>query len=127
MKDAIKKMIVMLGVVTLMASCQTNTGTGAIVGTAVGAGAGQMIGGNSKSTAIGAGAGAILGTFVGYISDTVSFKSDEKPDVQSHENEGEFVEVERKKVITVKEKVPVNSETRKYYIDPKTKRKIYIK
>ena len=44
---------------------QQRAGTGALLGAAGGALAGQAIGGNTKSTVIGAGAGALLGAVVG--------------------------------------------------------------
>ena len=48
-----------------MIGCVTKTGTGALIGGAVGALAGQAIGGDTKSTLIGAGVGAAVGGAVG--------------------------------------------------------------
>ena len=45
--------------------CESDAQTGALAGTAIGAGAGQAIGGDTESTLIGAGLGAIGGYIVG--------------------------------------------------------------
>ena len=45
--------------------CQSDAQTGALIGTAVGAGAGQVIGGNTEGTLIGAGVGAVGGYIIG--------------------------------------------------------------
>jgi hypothetical protein len=49
--------------------CESDAQTGALIGTAIGAGAGQAIGGNTESTLIGAGAGAVGGYIIGNESD----------------------------------------------------------
>ena len=47
------------------AGCESDAQTGALVGTAIGAGAGQAIGGDTESTLIGAGVGAVGGYIIG--------------------------------------------------------------
>ncbi|MHC4426153.1 MAG: glycine zipper domain-containing protein [Planctomycetota bacterium] len=49
--------------------CESDAQTGALIGTAIGAGAGQAIGGDTESTLIGAGAGAVDGDIIGNESD----------------------------------------------------------
>ncbi len=58
----------------ITAGCETKAQSGALIGTGVGALAGQAIGGNTTGTLIGAGAGAVGGYLVGRHMD----KSDEK-------------------------------------------------
>ena len=53
----------------LMSGCSTKAGTGAAVGGGTGALAGQLIGGNTKSTVIGAGIGAVAGAAIGNSKD----------------------------------------------------------
>ena len=48
-----------------MSGCSTKAGTGAAIGGGTGALAGQLIGGNTKSTMIGAGVGAVAGAVIG--------------------------------------------------------------
>ena len=45
--------------------CESDARTGALIGTAVGAGIGQAVGGDTKSTVIGAGVGAAGGYIIG--------------------------------------------------------------
>ncbi len=52
-----------------VAGCESDAQTGALLGTAIGAGAGQIIGGDTKSTLIGAGVGAGAGYIIGNESD----------------------------------------------------------
>ena len=47
------------------AGCESDAQTGALIGTAIGAGAGQAIGGDTESTLIGAGIGAFGGYIIG--------------------------------------------------------------
>ena len=65
MKKLIAILIVLAVILTGCAAPQTNTGKGAMYGTAggaaVGAIAGQAIGRNTQSTLIGAGVGALVG------------------------------------------------------------------
>ena len=56
--------VVSLGLV-FVAGCESDAQTGALIGTAIGAGAGQAIGGDTESTLIGAGAGAVGGYIIG--------------------------------------------------------------
>jgi len=57
---------VILGPVLMFsAGCENDAQTGALLGTAIGAGAGQAIGRDTKSTLIGAGVGAAGGYIVG--------------------------------------------------------------
>ncbi len=49
--------------------CQSDAQTGALIGTAAGAGIGQAIGHDTKSTLIGAGVGAAAGYMIGNESD----------------------------------------------------------
>jgi len=63
----------LLGLVSLAAAGCTQTqeqraGTGALVGAGVGAAAGQVFGGNTRSTVAGAGAGALIGAVAGTAS-----------------------------------------------------------
>lgn len=53
----------------MVSGCETEAQTKAAWGTAIGAGAGQLIGGDTKSTAIGAGAGAVAGYVWGSMDD----------------------------------------------------------
>ncbi len=59
---------VSLGLV-FAAGCESDAQTGALIGTAIGAGAGQAIGGDTESTLIGAGIGAVGGYMIGNESD----------------------------------------------------------
>jgi outer membrane lipoprotein SlyB len=59
---------VSLGLV-FVGGCESDAQTGALIGTAIGAGAGQAIGGDTESTLIGAGAGAVGGYIIGNESD----------------------------------------------------------
>jgi len=52
-----------------VAGCESDAQTGALIGTGVGALAGQAIGGDTESTLIGAGAGAVGGYLIGNESD----------------------------------------------------------
>ncbi len=52
-----------------IAGCESDAQTGALIGTVIGAGAGQLIGGDTKSTLIGAGVGAGAGYILGNESD----------------------------------------------------------
>ena len=55
---------VSLGLV-FAAGCESDAQTGALIGTAIGAGAGQAIGGDTEATLIGAGVGAVGGYIIG--------------------------------------------------------------
>lgn len=56
--------VVSLGLVFVV-GCESDAQTGALIGTAIGIGAGQAIGGDTKSTLIGAGIGAVGGYIIG--------------------------------------------------------------
>jgi outer membrane lipoprotein SlyB len=60
--------IVCLGLI-VVGGCESDAQTGALIGTAVGAGAGQAIGRDTESTLIGAGVGAVGGYIIGNESD----------------------------------------------------------
>ena len=70
-----KNLIIILMVVVvslglaLVAGCESDAQTGALIGVGVGALAGQAIGGDTEGTLIGAGAGAIGGYIIGNESD----------------------------------------------------------
>ena len=52
-----------------VAGCESRAHTGALIGTAIGAGAGQAIGRDTESTLIGAGIGAAGGYIIGSETD----------------------------------------------------------
>jgi len=61
-----KKNIFLLALLTLFTvGCVTKTGTGSLLGGAIGALAGQAIGKDTKGTLIGAGVGAAVGGAIG--------------------------------------------------------------
>lgn len=62
-----------------VAGCETKAQSGALIGTGIGALAGQAIGGNTAGTLIGAGAGAAGGYIVGNEMD----KSDQRKQTQA--------------------------------------------
>jgi len=70
-----KNLIIILMVVAVslglafVAGCESDAQTGALIGTGVGAIAGQAIGGDTEATLIGAGAGAVGGYIIGNESD----------------------------------------------------------
>jgi len=70
-----KNLIIILMVVVvslglaLVAGCESDAQTGALIGVGVGALAGQAIGGDTEATLIGAGAGAAGGYIIGNESD----------------------------------------------------------
>ena len=53
----------------LISGCESDAGTGGLIGTAAGAGIGQAIGGNTEGTLIGAAVGGGLGYLIGNESD----------------------------------------------------------
>ena len=71
----VKKLVVILIVIAVslglafVAGCESDAQTGALIGTGVGAIAGQAIGGDTEATLIGAGAGAAGGYMIGNESD----------------------------------------------------------
>ena len=70
-----KKLIIILMVAAVslglvfVGGCQNDAQTGALIGTGIGAIAGQAIGGDTESTLIGAGVGAVGGYIIGNESD----------------------------------------------------------
>ena len=59
-------MVVAVGLgLAFVVGCESDAQTGALIGTAVGAGAGQAIGGDTEATLIGAGVGAVGGYIIG--------------------------------------------------------------
>ena len=70
-----KKLVVIVMVIVMslglafVAGCESDAQTGALIGTGVGAIAGQAIGGDTEGTLIGAGAGAVGGYIIGNESD----------------------------------------------------------
>lgn len=70
-----KKLVIILMLVAVslvlvfVGGCESDAQTGALIGTAVGAGAGQAIGRDTESTLIGAGVGAVGGYIIGNESD----------------------------------------------------------
>jgi hypothetical protein len=71
----VRSIIIVLGILVIglglavVAGCESDVQTGALVGGAVGAGAGQAIGGDTESTLLGAGIGAVGGYIIGNESD----------------------------------------------------------
>lgn len=65
-------------VLVLSSGCVTKTGTGSVVGGALGALAGQAIGKDTKGTLIGAGVGAVLGGALGNQEDAKDKSNKEK-------------------------------------------------
>lgn len=131
-KSGISKMIIIVLVAVNLCSCATNIQNGAMGGAAIGAGAGQLATGDTKGTIIGGAAGFFVGGILGVFIDMDENEKD-RIAIERSKNSGttsegqEYIEIERKKVITVKDKVAVQRETRKYYIDPKTGRKVYFR
>ncbi len=63
-------MVVVVGLgLAFVSGCESDAQTGALIGTGIGAIAGQAIGGDTESTLIGAGVGAIGGYIIGNESD----------------------------------------------------------
>jgi len=60
----------------VVAGCESEGQTGALIGTAIGAAAGQAIGGDTEATLIGAGVGAAGGYMVGSEKEKQQMKAD---------------------------------------------------
>jgi len=77
-KDAVLiLMVVAVGLgLAFVAGCESDAQTGALIGTVIGAGAGQAIGGDTESTLIGAGAGAVGGYIIGSERDKKKTKAE---------------------------------------------------
>ena len=70
-------MVTMVGLpLAFVTGCESDAQTGALVGTAIGAVAGQAIGGDTESTLIGAGAGAAGGYMIGSEQDKQKMKAE---------------------------------------------------
>jgi uncharacterized protein YcfJ len=67
--------VVSVGLV-FVSGCESDAQTGALIGTAAGAGVGQAIGRNTQSTLIGAGVGAGAGYMIGNESDKKKTKAE---------------------------------------------------
>jgi len=67
--------VVSLGL-TFVVGCESDAQTGALIGTAAGAGAGQAIGHDTESTLIGAGVGAAGGYMIGNEQDKKKTKAE---------------------------------------------------
>jgi len=77
-KDAVLILMVVavgLGLV-FVAGCESDAQTGALIGTAIGAGAGQAIGGDTESTLIGAAVGGGAGYIIGSEQDKKKTKAE---------------------------------------------------
>ena len=115
-----KKVILIASLALIGAGCTTTEqhyGKGAVIGGTVGG----IVGHQSGHTAEGVAIGAAAGTALAHI-----FKPQSKQVVVQPQ---ETVTVHRQKTVTVQEQVPVHTEvnTRKYYIDPQSGRRVYIK
>ncbi len=60
---------------SILVGCESDAKTGGLIGTAIGAGLGQAIGGDTKSTLIGAGVGAVGGYIIGNEQDKKKAKA----------------------------------------------------
>jgi uncharacterized protein YcfJ len=67
--------LVMAGAAAMLAGCESDAQTGALIGTGVGVVAGQAIGHDTKSTLIGAGTGAAAGYMLGNEQDKQKMKA----------------------------------------------------
>ena len=66
MKTTLNILVILLIMTGIFAAgCESDAQTGALMGSAIGAGAGQLFGGDTESTLIGAGAGAAIGYGIG--------------------------------------------------------------
>ena len=79
------------GILTV-SGCETEAQTKAAWGTAIGAGAGQLIGGDTKATVIGAGAGAAAGYIWGSMDDKKK-KEQTQTQTQTAQTDGNSVTV----------------------------------
>ncbi len=70
-------MVVAVGLgLAFVAGCESDAQTGALIGTAIGAGAGQAIGGDTESTLIGAAVGGGAGYIIGSEQDKKKTKAE---------------------------------------------------
>src|SRR5512138_108388 len=77
----------------LLSGCESDAQTGALIGTAAGAGIGQAIGHNTAGTLIGAGAGAVGGYLIGNESDKNKAKEKNQQQVSQIREEQNTVTV----------------------------------
>jgi len=89
--------ILMVVVVSLglafVTGCESDAQTGALIGTAIGAGAGQAIGGDTKSTLIGAGVGAAGGYMIGSEQDKKKARAETRAEMESLRQEMNVVTI----------------------------------
>lgn len=84
--------VVSLGL-ALVTGCESDAQTGALVGTAAGAGIGQAIGHDTKSTLIGAGVGAAGGYMLGNEGDKKKARAETKAEMDSLRQEMNVVTI----------------------------------
>jgi len=110
--------------------CATNTGTGASIGAGVGAIAGQLIGGNTKSTLIGAGVGALIGGLVGnYMDQQNKTRQQSVTDIGYNPSQGNLVRVDavNSEPVQVKPGDMVGLKTTYYVISPNPNSTVNVK
>jgi hypothetical protein len=140
-----KKVIIMIAVALMVTSCGTMERSVALGGL-LGGGTGAVVGKKTGNTWRGAAIGTVIGGITGYgvhkykdgqatqdrrLGELERRKQHDPlytpaPRSVPRQEQGEVVIIKRRKVITVNEEVPVQRETRKYYIDPRTGRKVYM-
>ncbi len=84
--------VVSLGLV-FVAGCESDAQTGALIGTAAGAGIGQAIGHDTESTLIGAGVGAAGGYMIGNEQDKKKARAETKAEMESLRQEMNVVTI----------------------------------
>ncbi|MDD5065157.1 MAG: glycine zipper domain-containing protein [Phycisphaerae bacterium] len=105
--------------------CESDAQTGALIGTAAGAGVGQAIGHNTQSTLIGAGVGAAGGYMIGNESD----KKKTKAEMQSLQQQNMQLQQQNAQVQQEMSTVTINVTNSNGSISPVTLRKqgvVYI-
>ena len=75
--------MVVIGSLLWMAGCESDAGTGALLGTGVGAGVGALAGGSTEATLIGAAVGGGAGYILGNESDKGKAKKENQQQMQS--------------------------------------------
>lgn len=84
--------VVSLGL-ALVTGCESDAQTGALIGTAAGAGIGQAIGHDTESTLIGAGVGAAGGYMIGNEQDKKKARAETKAEMESLRQEMNVVTI----------------------------------
>lgn len=84
--------VVSLGL-AFVSGCESDAQTGALIGTAIGAGAGQAIGGDTESTLIGAGVGAAGGYMIGSEQDKKKARAETRAEIDSLRQEMNVITV----------------------------------